>query len=86
MQVKFYLGQSENCSLRDSASESSEKLPQRGRRAQHTYNFGEEGIHAVKHIFFQKISISLVNFASHKEQSSPWRILVLNEEIQELDS
>ena len=44
--------------------------------------FAEEGIHAVKHIFFQKASTSLVNFASHKEQSSPWRILVLNDEIK----
>ena len=33
--------------------------------------FGEGGIHAIKHIFLQKDS------ASHEEQTSPWRNLVL---------
>ena len=42
-----------------------------GGKASYIYNFGEGGIHAVKHIFFQKVSTSLVNFDSHKEQSSP---------------
>ena len=80
MQVKFYLGQNEDCSQGDSTSGSSEKLLQRGGDGggQNIYDFGERKIHTVKHIFFQKVSASLMKLsASHKEQSSPWGILVL---------
>ena len=58
MQVKFYLGQkNENWSPEDSTSDSSEKLLQRGRgKGQYICDFGEERIHAVKHMFFQKVS------------------------------
>ena len=38
---------------------------------QYICDFGEGGIHAIKHIFSQKVS------ALHKKQSSPCRILVL---------
>ena len=34
-------------------------------------DFGESGIHAIKHIFFQKISTSLVKLMRYEEQSSP---------------
>ena len=48
----FYLGQSVDYSLGDSASNSSKKLLQRSRKeGQYTCDFGEEGIHAIKHIF-----------------------------------
>ena len=77
--VKFYLGQNEDCSLGDSTSDSSEKLLQTGSgKGQYICDFGEGGIHATKHVFFQKFSASLMKLsASHKEQSSPQRILVL---------
>ena len=44
-----------------------------GREGEGEYicGFGEGGIHAIKHIFFQKVSTSLV-----KRKSSPLRILV----------
>ena len=80
MQVKFYLGQNEDCSQGDSTSDSSEKLLQRGGDGggQNISDLGERKIHTIKHIFFQKVSASLVKLsASHEEQSSPWRILVL---------
>ena len=36
------------------------------------FGFGEEGIYIIKHIFFQKVSASLVKLsASHKKQLSP---------------
>ena len=46
----------------------------RGRgEGQYTCDFGEGGVHAIKHICFsQKISASLVKVtASHEEQTSP---------------
>ena len=53
LQLKFYLGQNEKCSLRDSTSDSSEKLLQRSRReGQYIWDFGEGGIHAIGNIFF----------------------------------
>ena len=72
LKVAFYLGQNEDCGLGDSTSDSSEKLLQRGRVVgQYVCGFGEGGIHAIKHIFFQKISTSLgIISASHEEQST----------------
>ena len=62
----YYLGQNEDYSLGDSISDSSEKLLQRSRvKGQCICDFGEGGIHAIEHIFLQKVS------ASHKEQTSP---------------
>ena len=49
--VKLYLGQNEENSLR-----YSEKLPQRGKgQGQYICDFGEGGVHAIKHIFLQKV-------------------------------
>jgi hypothetical protein len=78
VRVKFYLGQKKDCSLGDSTSDGSEKLLQRGRGdGQYICDFGEGGVHAIRHIFLQ-ISTSLMRVtASHEGQSSPWRILVL---------
>ena len=46
-------GQNEDYSLGDSISDSSEKLLQSGRgEGQYTCDFGERGVHAIKHIFF----------------------------------
>ena len=60
------------CSLGDNISEGSEKLLQRGRgEGQDIGNFGEGGVHAINHIFSQKVSNNLKLSASHKEQSSP---------------
>ena len=65
VQVKFYLGQNEDCSLGDSTSDSPGKLLQTDSgEGQYIRDFGEEAIHAIKHIFFQKVS------AGHKEQLS----------------
>ena len=61
--------QNEDYSPGDSISDSSEKLLQRGRgEDQYICDFGEGGIHAVKHcltIFLQEV------FASHEKQMSP---------------
>ena len=80
LQVKFYLGQNEDCSPGDSTSNSSERLLQRGRgERQYICDFGKGGIHAIRHRFFQKVSAHLVKLsASHEEQLLPWRILVLS--------
>ena len=76
--VKLFEGQNEDHMLGDSISESSEKLLQRSNEeGEYMHNFGERRIEAIKHIFFQKFSASLMKFsANHEEQSSPWRILV----------
>ena len=67
--LTFYLGQSEDCGPGNSTSDSSEKLLQKGRgECLYICDFGKGGIHAIKHIFFQKL------YASHKEQVSPRRI------------
>ena len=63
LQIKFYLWQNEDCSPGDSISDSSEKLFQRGGgggKGSIYVIFGEGGIHAIKHIFLQKVSTSLV--------------------------
>lgn len=42
-----------------------------GKVSIYIYDFGEGGIHAIEHIFFQKVSASSMKFsASHKKQSS----------------
>ena len=61
LQAEFYLGHKEDCSLEDSTSDSSEKLLQRGReKDQYICDFGEGGIRALRHIFSQKVSTSLM--------------------------
>ena len=53
MQVMFYLGQNEDCSLGDSASDNAEKLLQRGKgEGQYVCGFGEGRIYAIKYLFF----------------------------------
>ena len=74
--VKFYLRQNEDYSLRDSISDNSEKLLERGRgEGQHICDFSGDGVHATKHIFFAE-GLMRVS-ASHEEQTSPWRNLML---------
>ena len=64
--LTFYWGQSGDCGPGKSTSDSSEKLLQKGREeCLYICDFGEGGIHAIKHIFSQKL------YASHKEQVSP---------------
>ena len=66
------MGQNEDCSLGDSTSDSSEKLLQISREeGQHTKDFGEGGIHAIKHIFSQKASTSLVKSLLANKESLP---------------
>ena len=79
LQVKFYLGQNEDCIPEESTSDSSERLLKRGRgKGQYVCDFGEGGIQTMEYIFFQKVSTSFMKISvSHEEQSSPWRILVL---------
>ena len=77
LQIKFYVGQNEDYSLGDSTSDSSEKLLQISRaEGQHMKDFGEWEIHAIKHIFSQKVSTSLVKSLLVNKESLPWRILV----------
>ena len=78
LQVMFCLGQCEDCSLRDSISDSSEKLLQRGR--------GKDSIHMIlvkveymkssTYYFVQSFCRSHEASASHEKQLSPWRTLV----------
>ena len=67
------MGQYEGYSLGDSISDSSKKLLQRGRgEGQYLCDFGKREIHAVKHIFLQTVSASLVKVTvSHERQTSP---------------
>ena len=60
--AKFYLGQTEDCSLGDNISDSSERLLQRdnGGKASIYVIFGGGGIYTIKHLFFWKISASLM--------------------------
>ena len=51
LQVKFYLGQYEDYSLGDNTSDSSEELLRQG-EGQYVQDFGEGGVHAIRHIFF----------------------------------
>ena len=76
LKLSFNWGQNEDHMLGDNTSESSEKLLQRSNEeGQHMHNFGERRIEAIKHIFFQKFSASLMKFSvNHEDQSSPWRI------------
>lgn len=71
-ELSFISGQNEDYSQGDGISKSSEKLLQRGRgRSVYICDFSEGGIHAIKHIqFLQRVA------TSHKEQVSPFMILV----------
>ena len=53
-----------NTAVQDIALQIAEKLFQRGSRGEGQYicDFSEEGLCAIKHIFFQKVSTSLVKF------------------------
>ena len=68
--AKFYLGQNEDYSPGDSISESSEKLLQRGDRKVKTYAVLVKGVHAVKPIFLEKATVSLMEVAASHEKVS----------------
>ena len=74
LQVKFYLGQNEDCSPGDSTSDSSERLLQRGRgERQYICDFGKGGVCAIKHIFsVESFCWCHDTSASHEKQSSSW--------------
>ena len=77
---KFYLGQNENYSLGDSISDSSKKLLHSGGGKVSTYVILLKGVCVPWSMcfFVWKVSGSFVRVsASHEEQTSPWRILVL---------
>ena len=68
LRVKFYLGQNEDCSPEDSASDSSEKLLQRGRReGQCICDFGEGTVHVVKHTFFCRRLLLVIKNSRHQD-------------------
>ena len=71
LQVKFYLGQNEECSLEDSLSDNSERLLQSrsGGRSIKVLVKGE--FSTMKHSFYKRY------FVSHEDLMSPWRDLVL---------
>ena len=74
--IKFCLEQYEDCSLRDSTSDSSEKLFQGGRgEGEYIYDFGKRGVCAIKHVYyyyFLKVFCwSHEASSSHEKQSSP---------------
>ena len=78
--VKFYLGQNEDYSLGDSILDSSEKLFQRGRGEKVSiYVVLVKGEYIQSSTYFLlKTSSSFIKIvASHQEQTTPWRILVL---------
>ena len=80
LQVKFYLGQCENCSPGNSTSDSSEKLFQRGRgEGQNVCDSGkgQASTCSPAHIFCRKLWWSREASASHEKQASSQRILVL---------
>ena len=83
LQAKIYLRQNKDYSLGDSTSDSSEKLLQRSRWEDwYLWDFVEGGIHAVKHIFFQKVYASFMKLllvmrnSCHCCHCSSLRILV----------
>ena len=52
-ELNLFGWQNEDYSSGDSISDSSEKMLQRGRgEGQYICNFGERGVHAIKHILF----------------------------------
>ena len=68
LQVKFYLGQNEDCSPGDSTSDSSEKLLLRGREeGWYICDFGEERVHVVKHIFSFRTFLLVTRSGYHHE-------------------
>ena len=67
MRVKFYWGQNEDYRPGDSISLSSEKVLQRGRvEGQYICNFGEGGVHAIKHIFFFRFLLVMSSSCHHE--------------------
>ena len=69
LQVKFGLRQNEDCSLGDSVSDSSEKLLQRGKgEGQCICDFGEGGVHGIKHIiFYRRFLMAMRSSCRHEE-------------------
>ena len=67
LQVKFYLRQNEDSSPGDSTSDNSEISPKRQKEGQYIYDFCEGRVHAIKHIFSQKISANLMRNSHHHE-------------------
>ena len=61
MQVKFYLGQNEDCSPGDSTAGSSERLLQRGTRKCHLGEGRGGGFSTIKPLLYKRFS------SSHKE-------------------
>ena len=78
--VKFYLGQNEDYSLGDSILDSSEKLFQRGRGKKvsiYVVLLKGEYIQSSTYFLLKTSSNFIKIAASHQEQTTPWRILVL---------
>ena len=57
--IKFYLGQSEGYAQKTAPQTALRSCSKEAGEHQHVCDFGEEGIHAIKHIFFQRVSTSL---------------------------
>ena len=67
-QVKLSLRQNEDCSPGGSTSDNSEKLLQRGRgESNYMCNFGEGGVHAIKHTFFAEGVLLVIRSSHHYE-------------------
>ena len=78
LQVKFYLGQNEDCIQGASTSDSSEKLLQRGSGVRSIYKIVVKWkFSAIKGLLCKRFS------ASHEELMSSWSVLVLLEICQE---
>ena len=58
--------ENEDYSPKDSTSDSSEKLGVGGGQGQYICDFGEGGIHAINHIFFQVSAILVKLSAIHE--------------------
>ena len=71
LQVKFYLGQNEECSLEDSLSDNSERLLQSSSGGRSIKVLVKGEFSTMKHSFYKRY------FVSHEDLMSPWRDLVL---------
>ena len=76
LQVKFYPGQNEDCSLRGSSSDSSERLVQSSNGEKSIYKVLVKGeFNTMKHSLYERVFFSF--FFSHEDLISPWRNSVL---------
>ena len=71
LQVKFYLGQNENCRPEGSSSHSSERLLQRGSGGRPIYKvWVKQEFNTIKHSFYKRFSVSHKDLMSSMKRFS----------------